>query len=259
MSDATSLNFHRSENAVDIPHHKALCFAASFAKGQLMRFKSKPFRKRWDRLRGKAPGWFLKGAKGVIHIGANNGAEWREYAEHGLNVLWVEPIPEVFAALEKNISGAKNQTAVKGLVSDISGKVVTLNISSNDGQSSSVLNLDKHAEIWPEVSYVDAIELVAETLPEIVARSGRSMDEFDILVMDTQGSELAILQGAGDLSPFRYIHTEAADFELYAGYPRLAQIDAFLSQAGFKEAHRWRFAQGPSGKCYDVTFRNHGK
>ncbi len=222
-----------------------------------MRLKSKPFRKRFDRLRGKAPGWFLKGLKGVIHVSANAGQEREAYAEHDLNVLWIEPIPSVFDELERNIAQRPKQTAIKALVSDQSGIKTTLHVSNNGGQSSSVLPLAMHTDIWTDVYFVSDIDVISETLPEVLTRSGRTADEFDALVMDTQGSEMMVLLGATDmLSRFKFIHTETADFELYEGYVTLAEMDAFMRSHGFKEAHKWRFAKHANGgKCYDVTYR----
>ncbi|HEX7776071.1 MAG TPA: FkbM family methyltransferase [Parvibaculum sp.] len=222
-----------------------------------MRFKSKPFRKRLDILRGKAPGWFLKDLKGVIHVGANTGAEHSSYAAHDLNVLWIEPIPSVFEELERNISDHPKQSAIRALVSQRSGDDVTLHVSNNGGQSSSILPIGLHKDIWPDVHFVADIKLKSETLADVLARSGRSKDEFDCLVMDTQGSEMLVLTGALDMLPqFRFIHTEVADFEIYEGCCTLADMDAFMAAHGFREAHRWRFAKRKEGgKCYDITYR----
>lgn len=52
---------------------------------------------------------FLTDASGVIHIGANSGQERDIYARQGLDVVWVEPIPEVFAELKQNITPLKRQ------------------------------------------------------------------------------------------------------------------------------------------------------
>ena len=41
----------------------------------------------------------LSQCRGVIHVGANSGQERKVYARLGLDVLWIEPIPGVFAEL----------------------------------------------------------------------------------------------------------------------------------------------------------------
>src|SRR5262245_45342089 len=42
--------------------------------------------------------------KGIIHVGANVGQERDDYATYGLNVLWIEPIPWLFAQLKSRIA-----------------------------------------------------------------------------------------------------------------------------------------------------------
>ena len=39
---------------------------------------------------------FLKKATGIIHVGANTGQEINLYAQYGLPVVWIEPIPDIF-------------------------------------------------------------------------------------------------------------------------------------------------------------------
>ena len=51
----------------------------------------------------KRPNFFLKKIKGIIHVGANVGQEKEEYDNNSLEVLWIEPIPEIFDQLQINI------------------------------------------------------------------------------------------------------------------------------------------------------------
>jgi hypothetical protein len=67
------------------------------------------------------PHHFLGNVRGVVHVGANAGQERNLYAQYGLNVLWVEPIPDVFAELTKNIAKFPKQKAVNRLVTDKDG------------------------------------------------------------------------------------------------------------------------------------------
>ena len=45
----------------------------------------------------------LKKSRGLIHVGANDGAERHLYAEHGLKVVCIELNPDVFKRLVENI------------------------------------------------------------------------------------------------------------------------------------------------------------
>ena len=42
------------------------------------------------------PDAFLRRVRGLVHVGANTGQERESYASHGLSVIWVEPIGDVF-------------------------------------------------------------------------------------------------------------------------------------------------------------------
>lgn len=76
-----------------------------------------------------------------------------------------------------------------------------------------------------------------------------------------QGSELMILRGAGDLlKAFRYIKTEAADFEAYRGGCTAADLSAYLAQFGFHEISRKEFARKDNVDAYfDITFEREDK
>jgi len=199
---------------------------------------------------------FLADVRGVIHVGANAGQERDLYARHGLDVIWIEPIPDVFAELERNIAGYPRQRAFRGLFSDRDGDEIELKIANNNGASSSILDFGEHKEIWPEVKYTDTLSLKSQTLAGFLQHHKIDAAAYDALVIDTQGSELLILQGAGEaLRNFRYIKTEAADFEAYRGGCTLDDLTAFLGERGFIEVRRDAFAQSRTGGTYfDVLY-----
>src|SRR5665213_2643311 len=62
--------------------------------------------------------FFLAKVPGVIHVGANTGQERDLYQSHGVGVVWVEPIPNVFDQLVKNIAAYPAQRAFKALLTD---------------------------------------------------------------------------------------------------------------------------------------------
>lgn len=106
------------------------------------------------------------------------------------------------------------------------------------------------------MEYVDSIEMESATLPTVLAAHGVDISRYDALVMDTQGSEQLILQGAGSvLDGIRFIKTEAADFESYENCATVASLTAFLEARGFRLLRKDRFATHPTlGAYYDVLF-----
>jgi FkbM family methyltransferase len=201
---------------------------------------------------------FLESARGIIHIGANTGQERDLYARHNLEVAWIEPIPTVFETLCANLIAFPKQKAFQRLVAGRDRVKCTLHISNNGGESSSILELGAHREIWPEVSFTDSIELEGITLPSFIREECIDINQFDVLVLDTQGSELLILKGAIDiLRHFRYIKSEVSDFEAYKGCCQLSELDAFMAEQGFRQKSRYAFAKSPEGgKYYDVLYQS---
>jgi FkbM family methyltransferase len=200
---------------------------------------------------------FLADVSGVVHIGANTGNERDRYASHGLRVIWVEPIPEVFEVLQKNIDGIDNQTAYSYLVTDKDGQGYDFSVANNFGASSSILPLKEHRKLWPRVEYERVIPLVSVTLPTLIRREGLDVSLYDSLVLDTQGSELLVFQGAVDLlDRFRFIKVEAADFEAYEGCCVMHEIETYLVDRGFERHFGDRFASRRGvGSYYNLVYR----
>ena len=210
----------------------------------------RPFRKDWDA--------FLKDSSGVIHIGANEGQEREQYAVLGLPVIWVEPIPEVFEILSRNISTFPKQKAFQYLLADKDEAQLDFHIASNGGASSSILDLARHTEIFPDIVYTKTMQLFSITLASFLDRECVDSSVYNALVMDTQGSELLILRGGRTvLQRFRYVKVEAADFEAYKGCCNANEIVQFMASCGFQEKCRHRFDENPlGGAYYNIVFHN---
>ena len=228
-----------------------------------MRYRS-PFRYAertyWNiRSRGLLPERYLEGGRGVIHVGANKGQERFEYARYGLKVAWVEPIPSIFAELQSNLADFPDQTAYNCLIAGEDGIKYEFRISDNEGSSSSILEPNRElTKSWEKVTYSKAIDLEGISLPSFVRANGIDLASFDILVLDTEGSELLILKGASEiLSRFRYIKCEAANFEVYAGSSPLSDMDAYMSKQGFKQTGRFVLSRPEGGgRVFDVLYQH---
>jgi FkbM family methyltransferase len=216
--------------------------------------------RRLRRLFAPDPDRFLRSARGVVHVGANIGQERNLYRRYGLEVLWIEPIPEVFATLVANIAGFPRQRALQYLLTDRDDVPCELHVANNDGGSSSILDLKEHLDVWPKVQFTRTIMLESCTLATLIARERIDLARYDALVMDTQGSELLVLRGAEPvLGRFKFVKSEVPDFEAYAGCARLEDIERFLVERGYEELTRHRFAtRAGGGNYYDVVYGKRG-
>lgn len=203
---------------------------------------------------------FFQKCRGVIHIGANSGSEAYMYSKNGLNVLWIEPVEEIFYRLQQRIKPFANQRAMKALITDKSGISYDFHIADNDGASSSILEFKMHKDIWPGVKFVKTVKLSSITLSDLLVQQAIHLNDYDCLVIDTQGSELMVLQGASDhLNQFSYIMVEAANFESYQKCCTDRDIGEFLSKHQFKEIRRECFAKHKSGGSYfNLTYMRLG-
>lgn len=200
---------------------------------------------------------FLEHARGVIHVGANVGQEKEIYAADDLPVIWIEPLSGVYDVLCERIRPYSKQFALQYLITDKLGASYKVGISNNGGQSSSIFDLKYHRDIWPEVHYVAAMDLESVTLQYVIERHHVDLLLYDTLIMDVQGAELLVLQGAGEyVKQFRWIRAECADYEMYEDACQLKDLDAYLIPRGFERVELWRALGKPEiGYCYEALYR----
>jgi FkbM family methyltransferase len=171
---------------------------------------------------------------GIIHVGANRANEYSSYrARTGGPLLYIEAIPEMAKYVATKLDPKRPHFVRQAVVSDTSGETVKFNVSSNDGLSSSMLELGRHAEIYPNVKYETALSLVTERLDDVVAER-KERDEFNVLVIDVQGAEFKVLKGAANLlAGIDAIFAEVSSEPLYEGGCTFLEITNFLAGAGF--------------------------
>ena len=205
------------------------------------------------------PDKFLVNISGLLHVGANSGQERFVYNELGLKVIWIEPIPSVFKKLEQNLVNFKDQNSYKELITNVDKKEYKLNIANNNGASSSILEFKHHSDIkkWSGVKYSESIQLSSLTLPTFIKNKNIDLKKYQALVLDTQGSELLILQGCVPiLENFKYIKLEVPDFESYKGCCQVKDIEAFMEYYGFEEYSKHRFISDPNiGSYFDIVYK----
>ena len=200
---------------------------------------------------------FLPKLSGIIHVGANRGQERALYEKYKLDVIWIEPIPEVFLELKANLEPYPKQHAYQYLITDSNTKQYKFNIANNGGASSSILEFALHKDIWTNTTYERTITLQSLTLSAFIEKESINLQKYDGLILDTQGSELLVLAGATDLlQNFKFIKIEVPDFESYKGCCQLNDVESFLQAHNFLEFSRVKFAERrEGGSYYDIVYR----
>jgi FkbM family methyltransferase len=173
--------------------------------------------------------------KGVLHVGAHEGKEIETYERLGAKaVVFVEANPAVHARLAAAMAGRAGVVTVGRAISDRPGRV-TMHLASFD-QSSSLLPMQQHREVYPQIVPAGTVEVEACTLDHLVLEELRlAPEQFTLLNIDVQGAEALVLKGATRILPHvNAINVEVSFTELYRGGALIEEIEALLAGAGFR-------------------------
>lgn len=163
-----------------------------------------------------------------------------------------------FEKLKHHIRKHPFQKAYQGLIAEVDGRECLFHISNNAGESSSIYEFADHKKVWKDVFFNDRICLKTVTLSRFLKENKIKIKKRHGLVLDVQAAEHLVLKGAGDLIlKFRWIKTEAADFELYQGGAQVKDLEQIFDSFGFKEIEREvvKVVAG-LGSCYNITYRS---
>ncbi len=176
--------------------------------------------------------------RGIYHVGAHHGQEYEVYKKYGIkNIIFFEPVYRTFKILEARLYG-EPVTLVNAALSNQKGRAKMFLEKQNEGQSSSLLKSKLHSDFYPHITFEEETEVDVLTLDEYM--KGAEVDKYNFLSLDTQGSELMVLQGAREvLNHVDYIMTEVNSAELYEGCAQIEQLDEFLKPYGFERVETY--------------------
>ena len=166
---------------------------------------------------------------GILHVGAHECEEIVYYEKYIARekILWIEALPD---KIEINLKKFPKLLIVNAIVSD-GEELVTFN-ESNNGQSSSFLQLGSHKINHPDVWYVKSFTSRTQMLKNIICNYDIP---YNFINLDIQGAELKALMGMEDyLSNIDYIYTEINSNYVYEGCSLVNEIDDYLGNFGFK-------------------------
>jgi FkbM family methyltransferase len=173
--------------------------------------------------------------KGILHVGAHECEELKDYLRYlPLNkMLWIEALPEKVSKCKKMHPNILIENAI---VSDKVEKV-RFNVSNN-GQSSSILELGLHKKYHPDVEYVTSFQDETKLLKDIICKYDIN---YNFLNFDIQGAELKALKGMEEyLSKVDYLYTEVNSDYVYVDCALISEIDNYLSNFGLERVEtKW--------------------
>ncbi len=173
----------------------------------------------------------------LVDVGARGGlnSNWAEARRH-LKVLAFEPEKQEFDKLSERAPDEERSTLVVNVALHASQQPLRLNVARNRGLSSIFTPNRAFLDSFPDASRfdtVDVAEVPADTLDNVI--SARGIRDVDFIKVDTQGSELLVLQGAaGALASMMVgVEVEAEFAPIYEGQPLFAELDSFMRGLGY--------------------------
>ena len=169
---------------------------------------------------------------GILHIGAHEGQEAQKYANLGKTVIWIEAIPFIAKNLNYNLQKFPNQKAICALLGDENKKEVQFHIASNNAGSSSMFEFGDQA-FSSKIQMNEEISLEMKRLDTILGK--KDLTKINHWIIDVQGAELLVLQGAGELLDYcNSIFIEISRRNTYINGATWNEILSFLENKGFK-------------------------
>ena len=191
----------------------------------------------------------------ILDVGANAGQfaqSMRQIGYHG-RIISFEPIPELFDRIQ-DAARRDSLWSVHNCALGVDSIVKTLHVMANTEFSSFHMP-------DPTFRHEDLNDIVKETRVT-VRRLDEVIDEMGIadrlarclLKSDTQGHDLAVLQGCGKyLSQIRMINVEVSSVAMYRDVPPMTDLLAFLDRH-FLLVNLFPIARMEAGAAYEFDY-----
>lgn len=171
----------------------------------------------------------------VLHVGAHSGEELESYENLGWGsggVFWIEAQSDKADGLRNRLRErglSPRHVVIQALVWNRDNERMNFKITNN-GESSSLLDMGSHALSYPDVRVTHEIELETTTLDSLLP----SERKFDLVVLDIQGTELQALQGFSQhLENVSWILSEVNTGPVYQNCANWSEVNDYLAAFGF--------------------------
>lgn len=192
--------------------------------------------------------------KGILHIGAHTCEELDTYISWGItqqDIIWVDALDHLTQS--NRARGILNcYTAV--LDEDEGEKIFHV---TNNGASSSLLELGTHITSYPYIHVVNQIPVKTQKLSTFIQSVGADISKYNIWNFDIQGSELHVLRGSKELLQYAdCIYIEVNFEEVYKGCGLVEELDVLLKEYGLERVSTARVIENWGDAIYVRTKSN---
>lgn len=176
-------------------------------------------------------------ADGCIHVGCHYAQEHPDYVAAGIKrFVYIEPCAATFNVLKNKFSAHHHIQLFNVACGEVECEQVMYTGSQNEGQSNSLLKMQKHLQIHPGITLPNTELVTVKRLDSL----GLAHKGYQLLVMDCQGFEGRVLKGATEtLKQMNYIYTEVNRDEVYHGCTLVDEMDNLLHEFDRVETGQW--------------------
>lgn len=172
----------------------------------------------------------LKKINGIIQVGANSGQEISIFEKYTNNIMLFEPNKSLYEYLKINY----NNYLIYNYALGNSDEELDFYVASNNGESSSILKPKNHTILYPNVTFEKPLKIKVRRFDNLMEELKLNIDDFNVLISDTQGYELQVLKGFGNLiNNIELIICEYIDSNLYENDSKLEDIKNYLIKYNF--------------------------
>lgn len=176
-------------------------------------------------------------ADGVIHIGAHHASEHPEYVAAGIKrFVYIEPVGATFNVLRNKFAAHHHIQLFNCACGETDCEMVMYTGSQNEGQSNSLLKMDKHLQIHPGITLPTTEPVNVRKLDSL----GLAHKGYQLLVMDCQGYEGRVVRGATQtLQQINYVYSEVNKDSVYKDCTLVDELDSLLQEFKRVETGNW--------------------
>jgi FkbM family methyltransferase len=164
--------------------------------------------------------------KGIIHIGAHIGQEFKDYLDNGITeIIFIEPCADTFEKLKQNVG---NKALLFNCACGDKYDIMEIHKeTANGGQSNSLLKPALHTKHYPDIVFNDTEVVEVQPLDSLPIEKRI----YNMLNIDVQGAEHLVLKGATEtLKHIDIVYIEVNEKELYEGCAMLSDIKELLKE-----------------------------
>jgi FkbM family methyltransferase len=173
----------------------------------------------------------------LVDVGARGGLRpnWRQ-AERHLRIVGFEPEADEFQRLDREARASGGRTRFFHAALHNRAGAVPLHVARDRGLTSIFEPNRPFLNAFPEAERFDTVavaEVMTDTLDHVLETG--QVHDVDFVKVDTQGSELFVLQGGENTLRKTVVGVEVeVEFApVYNGQPLFAEVDTFLRGLGF--------------------------